>query len=614
MCGIAGYYSASNAADPHLVERMTDALAHRGPDASGVFCHEQFGIGHRRLSILDLSHSADQPMHSACGRYCISYNGEVYNYEEIAKDLDFPMRTTSDTEVILESFVKWGPEMVNRLNGMFALAILDKLEGKLYLFRDRIGIKPLFIYRKGDFFGFASELKAIVANAQFKLTVNYDAVPQFLHLGFIPEPQTIYNECQKFPSGHYGVFDRNSFHIQPYWKPEEHIHQQVLDDEGEAKERLRDLLLDSVKKRLISDVPFGTFLSGGIDSSLVTALAQHHSTEPVKTFSIGFAESTHDESSYAKLVSKRLGTIHHEYQVTENDALELIPSMLDHFDEPFADSSPIPTMLVSKMARQAVTMTLSGDGGDELFLGYGAYRWAERLRTPAWQLSRKPLSLILKLGSSREKRIAQLLKFRKLSNSHIFSQEQYFYSTKELGTILKENRALPAIENMFDEDFARNLQPSEMQAFFDLKYCLKDDLLTKVDRASMRYSLETRVPILDHRIVEFALNLSPKLKMKGNSQKYILKEILYEFVPKEMFNRPKWGFSIPLNLWLAGPLRPLLEDHLSQERVVAIGLFNWHHVEQLKRRFFNGENYLFNRLWLLICLHHWFHQQAGRVK
>ena len=606
MCGIAGYHSNLRA-EADVVKAMTDKLEHRGPDASGIFCDKQFGIGHRRLSILDLSSDANQPMHSHCNRYCIAYNGEVYNHQEIAQELDVPLSTKSDTEVIIEAFAKWGKKMVNRLNGMFAIAILDKELNKLYFFRDRIGIKPLFIYQHNGVFGFASELKSFNAATIFPLTINRKAIPQFLHLGFIPEPVTIYNEAFKFPSGHYGVFDGNSLETTPYWQLDACIGNQVISDEHEAKETLRDLLHDSVSKRLMSDVPFGTFLSGGIDSSLVTAIAQQSATDRIKSFSIGFAESTHDESKFAREVSTHLGTEHYEYKVTEKDALNLIPVMLEHYDEPYADSSAIPTMLVSKLARQEVTMTLSGDGGDELFHGYGAYNWAERLSRPSLKVSHNVLGNMFELGNNRFKRIGNLLRYNYLTNSHILSQEQYLFSESEIRSLLIDLAASGVIVgNEFDRKHNRKLTPAEAQALFDLKYYLKDDLLTKVDRASMKFSLETRVPILDHRIIEFALNLSPKLKMKQGVQKHLLKQVLYELVPKELFERPKWGFSIPLNQWLLGPLKYLIEENLSKTVVENVGVVKWNEVEVLKTRFFAGHNYLYNRLWLLICLHHWF--------
>lgn len=611
MCGIAGYYSKESAS-ADVVNAMTNAIAHRGPDASGVHIHNGYGLGHRRLSIIDLSSGANQPMHSKCNRFCIVYNGEVYNHREVAKELDIPLITKSDTEVILEAFAKWGTEMITRLNGMFAIAILDKESNKLYLFRDRVGIKPLFVYQNNGIFGFASELKAFKTPNLFPLSLKRSSIQQFLHLGFIPETDTIYNEVIKFPAGHFGVFDGESLKLESYWNLEECITEDVISDEFETKETLKDLLFDSVTKRLMSDVPFGTFLSGGIDSSIVTAIAQRSSSERVRSFSIGFAESTHDESKFARQVSSHIGTEHHEYIVTEKDALELIPTMLDQYDEPFADSSAIPTMLVSKLARQEVTMTLSGDGGDELFHGYGSYNWAERLNTPIWKASHNITGSILKFGSNRWKRIGQLLSFNQLTNAHILSQEQYLFSTRDIRSLVIEHDFGSTLENTFETSQNRSLTPAESQALFDLKYYLKDDLLTKVDRASMKFSLETRVPILDHRIVEFALNVSPSLKMKNGVQKYLLKQVLYDLVPKELFNRPKWGFSIPLNQWLLGPLSYLIDEYCSKSRIEKSGIVKWQEVSNLVSSFRAGQNHLYNRIWLLIVLHYWLEKhEAG---
>jgi len=607
MCGLAGMYSPNGVTRDSL-KKMTDAIAYRGPDAEGFFVDGPFGLAHRRLSIIDLSSAANQPMKSNCGRYQMVFNGEVYNYREIAEELNVSLKTTSDSEVILEAFVKWGAQMVNRLNGMFTIAIFDSVEKKLFLFRDRLGIKPLFIYRHAGIIAFASELKAIVAlKNKLPLTVNHTAIPYFLHLGYIPQPLSIYNEVEKFPSGSWAVTDGKSFEIERYWNPQEKVLPTIISDEREAKQQLSELLQAAVSRRLVSDVPFGTFLSGGIDSSLVTALAQNSSSEKLKTFSVGFDDAKHDESHFARQVSEHLDTEHHEYRITEKDAIELVTEILPQYDEPYADSSAIPTMLVSKMARQEVTMTLSGDGGDELFHGYGMYNWAERLANPAVNNLRWPISKILSLGDDRYKRIAKVFDYSPSDNlqSHIFSQEQYMFSTSELKNLLVEPTPdLSLLE--LNNQLKRKLTPAELQALFDIDFYLKDDLLTKVDRASMKYSLETRVPILDHTVVEFALNLNPKLKVKNGVQKYLLKEVLYDFVPKEIFDRPKWGFSIPLDKWLNNDLSFLIDEFLSERKVKGIGIVNWKEVETLKRKFKSGHNHLYNRIWLLVLLHQWF--------
>jgi asparagine synthase (glutamine-hydrolysing) len=611
MCGIAGCYFKEGATRDEL-HKMARAMAHRGPDAEGVYVNGSFGLAHRRLSILDLSSTAHQPMVSSCGRYHIAYNGEVYNFKSIKAELGIETKTSSDTEVILEAFAQIGPRMVEKLNGMFAIAILDIITNKLFFFRDRMGIKPLYVYQKNNDLVFSSELKAITAlRSTLSLTVNKDAISYFLHLGYIPEPLSIYNEIQKFPSGNWGMFDGTTFTTSCYWSPEEKITKDVWTDEFSAKIHLDQLLTDAVERRLISDVPFGTFLSGGVDSSLVTALAQKVSSSPVKTFSIGVDNAKYNEARFADQVAQHLGTEHHSFTVTEKDALELITEIIPQFDEPFSDSSAIPTMLVSKMARQSVTMTLSGDGGDELFMGYGAYVWANRLSHPIVKALRTPTSLLLSHGNDRQKRVSKLLSVNKRGSlsSHIFSQEQNMFSVDELSILLHIDQSkfeLLEFNSRTSESLNRKLSSAEQQALFDIRFYLKDDLLVKVDRATMRYGLETRVPLLDHTVVEFALNLAPELKMNNGISKYLLKEVLYQYVPKNIFNRPKWGFSIPLADWLNGDLSFLIEEYLNEKRVISLGLVNWPVVKNLIHNFRNGQHHLYNRLWLLILLHQWF--------
>jgi asparagine synthase (glutamine-hydrolysing) len=522
------------------------------------------------------------------------------------------MRTTSDSEVILEAFAIWGPEFVHKLNGMFAIAIYDKLEKSMYFFRDRIGIKPLYYYWDGNNFAFASELKALKRSIfiQYNISINNVAVNEYLHLGYIPEPHSIYKNIYKFPAGSWAKLScrgssssEHSFVIKKYWNINDKISSRLITDEHEAKEKLKELLISSVKYRMISDVPFGTFLSGGIDSSLVTAIAQSISSEPVKTFTIRFDDAKYDESPYAKALADYLGTNHHEYTVTEKDGLELIPELMDIYDEPFADSSAIPTLLVSKMAKQHVTMTLSGDGGDELFMGYGAYKWAERLNNPLIKSFRTPIRGALSLLSNRYQRAARLFENVPQEEicSHIFSQEQYLFSRSEIKKILK-----PEFYNKFslDENYelARNMTPAERQSLFDLKYYLKDDLLVKVDRASMHYSLETRVPLLDYRIVEFAYNLHPSLRSRNGISKYLLKKVLYDFVPATYFDRPKRGFAVPLQRWMKNGM---LNNGL--ENLGKSSFFNAFEIENLQKDFFGkGKDYLYNRVWQLILLRKFF--------
>lgn len=611
MCGIAGFFTTGNIIDRSDLEQMTDALSHRGPDAAGYFHNGTTGLGHRRLSILDLSDSANQPMISNNGRYQIIFNGEVYNFKEIAKDLDVPLKTTGDTEVLLEAYVKWGKQFVHKLNGMFLIAIYDQQEQELFVARDRMGIKPLYYFYDGSTFAFASELKGLKAFGPLKgkLSPDKDSIREFMYLGYVPAPNSIYSQVKKFPKGSYMTLPRKGgeLNIETYYSLPKQVKADVLSNEKEATDRLDELVNSSVSYRMISDVPFGTFLSGGVDSSLVTAVAQNNSNTAVNTFSIGFKEAKFNESAYAKQVADHLGTKHHEFTVSHNEAIELFDDILKVYDEPFADSSSVPTMLVSKLARQHVTMTLSGDGGDETYLGYGMYRWADRLSKPGMGLLKGPAALALSMGDNRMQRAANMFRYRdevKLK-SHIFSQEQYYFTEQEIVKLMMPEQGGKNIRIEEQFDLARKLQATEQQALFDMEYYLPDDLLVKVDRASMRYSLEARVPLLDHRLVEFALNVDPSLKMRGADMKYLLKQVLYRYVPKEIFDRPKWGFGMPLVGWLSKELRHLPETYLSREVVEQVGLVKWEGVNELVTQYFSGKDYLYNRVWVLILLHRW---------
>lgn len=609
MCGITGFYSIKHnefATREELVA-MTDSIGHRGPDAQGHYFNDYVGLGHRRLSILDLSTDANQPMESHSMRYTCVFNGEIYNYMEIASELNIELKTNCDTEVVVEAFAEWGITFVNKLNGIFAICIYDKQERKMYLFRDRLGIKPLFYYWDGENFAFSSEIKSLLKIRKIRdgRQLNNIAVSGFLNLGFIPEPDTIYSSIKKFPSGEVGIVSENGFRSETYWDVEGIIRRNLITDYDEAKTRIRETLESSVKMQLMSDVPFGTFLSGGIDSSLVTAIASKVCTGKLNTFSIGFADRKHDESEYAQKIAEYLGTSHHKYTVTENDAKELIGDMLDFYDEPFADSSAVPTMMVSKLAKRDVTMVLSGDGGDELFHGYGAYIWAKRMNS----LGKKPIKQligdILSISpSDRYKRASYIFKYKNKAHlkSHIFSQEQYLFSELELAKLLNGNYVDAGVEQDYS-NYVRKLTPEEAQAIFDIRYYLKDDLLVKVDRASMKYGLECRVPILDHRLVELALNISPKFKISNGVQKFILKDILYNYVPKEFFDRPKSGFSIPLERWLQTDLSYLISDYLNSDIIARYNIVNYAEVQKLIKKFNAGHGYLYNRLWALIVLH-----------
>ena len=619
MCGFAGYISTSSCFSKEQLQSALSCLQHRGPDAEGMYFSPdgKVGLGHRRLSILDLSSGANQPMFSADGRYCIVFNGEIYNFKELKEQLadkGASLKTTSDTEVLLELFVQQGPACFATMNGMFAFAIYDTQKNIITLCRDHVGIKPLFVYQDETTIVFGSELKVIKSLLENKLSINKSAVPYFLHLGFIPAPLTIYNKTNKFPSAHYAqITVSNTSPKLPameciqFWKCENVFTDKKIQEEASAKIQLEKLLTDAVQKQLISDVPVGTFLSGGVDSSLVTAIAAKVSgANKIKTFSIAIDEGKFNESAYAGKVAAHLHTEHHEFKVKEKEVIELVDKLLPAFDEPFADTSAFPTMMVSRLARQYVTVALSGDGGDELFHGYGMYQWAKRLSAPHWQLMKSPLFAASRLLNSKYQRIGNMFGYanKKHIITHTFSQEQYFFREQELQQLLVNgNFNFDAVNTLPDE--ANQLSSAERQSFWDINNYLKDDLLVKVDRASMQYSLELRVPLLDYRLVEFALGLDEKLKNNNGQMKYLLKQVLFDYVPKEIFDRPKWGFGIPLNKWLKTDLKFLLDTYTSEQVIGKYNLVNYSIVNDIRQRYLTGTDYLFNRLWVIIVLHWW---------
>jgi asparagine synthase (glutamine-hydrolysing) len=614
MCGIAGFYSKKNWFSENDLKSMLGAMVHRGPDARGIFLEGPIGLGHRRLSIIDLSESANQPMGSHCGRYTIAYNGEIFNFAEILKDIkketpEFSPHTHSDTEVILQAFAIWGKAFTARLNGMFAIAIYDRQAERLYLFRDRIGLKPLYYYYDGTHFAFSSELKALVKVPSVKpqLSLNHEAISLFLHLGYIPAPHSIYNEIKKLPAGSLATLDKDGFCLTPWWQLTKKVKPNVIFDPVEALEEFERLLESSVRYRLISDVPYGTFLSGGIDSSLVTAIAQKVNPGPINTFTIGFSDAKYNEADHARIIASHLGTRHTEYIVTEKETLEWLPVFFETFDEPFADSSGIPTLQLAHMAKKNVTMTLSGDGGDELFMGYGAYKWAERLGKKYPMFIRNAAAGLLQMGSQRSQRAAMLFRYpdKEHFKSHIFSQEQYFFTGKEVEKLLLEVSRFVTIPESFP-NLKRELRPAEQQALFDMHYYLPDDLLVKVDRATMASSLEARTPYLDYRIIEFALNLDYKLKVRNGQSKWLMRELLQKYIPPELFERPKWGFALPIRKWLRTDLKYLADEYLSEQAIIKAGVLKPGPVKKLLHLFYDKrKDYLYNRVWALIVLQQW---------
>jgi asparagine synthase (glutamine-hydrolysing) len=608
VCGITGICSKSSF-DRSIIEQMTQEVRLRGPDAHGIYHNEgaTTAVGHTRLSVIDLHARANQPMFSKNKRYVIVYNGEIYNYQKVGQQLQretgIQFTTTSDTEVLVEAFAHWGHDFVQKLNGMFAFAIYDIQLNILHLYRDRVGKKPLFYFLSKNLFAFASEIKALLKHPEIRssLTVKKPTISSFLQLGYIPQPDTFYEHIFKFPAGHYGTVTQGiKFSTVPYWNVLDQVKPSRYITESNALKGLKDRLDDAVTSRLVADVPLGIFLSGGIDSSLVTAIASK--SAKLNTYSIGFKENKFDESVYAERIAKYLGTDHHRYILTEQDGVGLMEQYLDHFDEPFADTSAIPTMLVSQHARKEVTVALTGDGGDELFLGYGSYTWANRLASPLWSSVRPVVKMMTEhLPSHRWKRASRL--FEKVPSEnvrqHIFSQEQYLFSDSEV-----RDQVLKSTDDYTgwyysDLQALSNLSPAELQALFDFQYYLRDDLLVKVDRASMFYGLECRCPLLDYNLVEFAVNLPESLKKRSGVTKYLLKEVLFELIPETYFDRPKWGFSIPLAQWMKNDLSYMME-YISEERLEKTQTFNPVYIRNLVDRFSKGEGYIYNRLWAVI--------------
>lgn len=614
MCGIGGYYGVEKNSGLPILEQMDGILAHRGPDAAGILQLSNCGLMHRRLSIIDPSASANQPMWSSCKRYAIVFNGEVYNFRELKKKLKGPFLTESDTEAVLQAYIEWGADCVMQLNGMFAFAIYDSLEDELIIFRDRAGIKPLYYCDTGKEFFFSSELKALTGIDGLKdiLEIDYSSICAYLNLGYIPDPASIYSDIRKLPPASYMMINKKERKLVKYWNAKSYALYNTSINFKEAGKQLKSLLEQSVEFNMISDVPFGVFLSGGVDSSLVAAIASRKSEGKLNTFNVGFEETEKDESRYASKVSRLLGTEHYSHILRWKDAVELVEEGIDLYDEPFADSSFLPLMLISCAASGKVRMVLTGEGGDELFYGYGAYSWASKLTYPLSNKFYSGIRNLLPILGSRGQRVKSLLSFPDNEHhmSHLFSQEQYLFSLSEIKKLLRKPVNLEYVP--YDTDFLTGGagHKVDQQALFDLLYYLPGDLLTKVDRASMHYSLECRVPLLDHNIIEFALSLPLSMKHSGNQWKYILKQVLYEYLPEEYFKRPKQGFSVPLALWLKNDLKYLADEYLAEKSIGETGLFNYEIIADLRDRFYKkNQHYLYNRIWLIIVLQRWLKKQ-----
>jgi asparagine synthase (glutamine-hydrolysing) len=616
---------------------MADAIRHRGPDGDGVWVDSGAGLAlaHRRLAIIDLTPTGAQPMASANGRYHITFNGEIFNFQDLRRELVEAGRTfrgTSDTEVILEGCVRWGIDAtISRLVGMFAFALWDRQDRQLHLVRDRLGIKPLYYLQRSTRFLFGSELKALRAVSGWTPEIDRDAVIGFLRHAYVPTPLTIYQNVAKLPPGaHLTVEPDGKAVLSRYWDIRHVAAEGIAAAErrplsaDEAEERLDALLREAVRLRMISDVPLGAFLSGGIDSSTVVALMQAESTRPVKTFSIGFREQGFDESSHASAVARHLRTDHTELIVEPRHALDTIPKIADWYDEPFADSSQIPTFLVSELARRHVTVALSGDGGDELFAGYNRYFWGSRLwgwartvphplrRSIAAAMQAVPSCVWDRLGGTLPARLRppQLGdKLRKVAGLLAAGGPDAIYRSlvsqwddpqrivcdgTEPSTPLWHSTIADTVPEFIDR----------MQLLDFLTY-LPDDILTKVDRATMAVSLEGRVPLLDHRVVEFSWTLPRALKVDGNGGKKILKRVLARYVPSTLTDRPKMGFGVPIETWLRGPLRGWAEDLLSAKALEADGILRPGPIRDLWNAHLSGATAGQYRLWPILMFQAW---------
>ena len=625
MCGIAGILEPKATGDLGIIARkMTDQLLHRGPDGGDVWADSDAGIalGHRRLAIIDLSEAGHQPMISSCGRVVTSYNGEIYNAPELRAELvarGRVFRGRSDTEVIVEGAAEWGLEaLLPRLIGMFAIALWDCKTRRLTLARDRFGIKPLYYSNDRGRFLFGSELKAITAHPGFDREIDRNAVAAYLRFCYVPSPQSIYRAARKLEAGHIlEISPGEAPRIKPWWRLSDTIREaraaRFTGSEHEAAEALEELLRDAVRRRMVADVPLGVFLSGGVDSSTVTALMQAQSGQPVKTFTIGFDQPGYDEAGHARAVAAHLGTEHRELILTPGEAMAVIPKLPEIYDEPFADSSQIPTYLVSGMTRGHVTVALSGDGGDELFAGYNRYIEAAGRLRPIWALpglARRAIACgINTVPTQLWSRLAPSLpqageKMEKLAGAIVAGQEGFYkrvVSTwHDPGQLVSGARE--AWGSAWDEAEALCPDPVERMQYLDAMTYMTDDILAKVDRASMAVSLEVRVPLMDHRVAAFAWSLPMQMKLAGGQGKHLLRQVLYKHVPRSMIERPKQGFAIPVGEWLRSALKGWAGDLLSGAALRQRGLVCPQTVEALWSEHQSGRRDHTARLWSVINL------------
>lgn len=640
MCGIAGFWQASGAPAPGVAEAMAAGLKHRGPDDSDVFVDPDAGLAmsHTRLAVIDLSAAGHQPMTTACGRFTLIYNGEIYNHAEIRAELlqsGEPINWAghSDTETLLYGLRRWGVEKtLGRLNGMFAFALWDSAERTLCLARDRMGEKPIYYGRVGGTFLFGSELSPLRLHPDWAGETDRDSLALFLNYSYVPTPRSIYRGISKLAPGHFVVVrDRGTNLSKPvcYWNLRDvalrGIESIVTADAAEAADGLNELLLDAVRLRMLADVPVGAFLSGGIDSSSVVALMQAVSARPVRTFTIGFNEPRFNEAKFASAVARHLGTDHTELYVSEEDARSVIPELPRVYDEPFADSSQIPTYLISRLARQHVTVALSGDGGDELFCGYNRYAvgyqvWNKLRRLPPPMRSGASRILRALPGRYIDRLAGQLpTRFRpphfadgiaKLAAVAAESSPSGYYrrlvsQLESSGEVVIGAGEASLVNSIHGGGTTEFEDVRNYMMYMDSATYLPDDILTKVDRASMAVSLEARVPLLDHRVVEFAWRLPIQLKYRANQGKWVLRKVLHRYVPEELVSRPKSGFAAPIDTWLRGPLKQWSEDLLDERRLRREGYFDVPAIRQMWLEFAAGRQQSRHALWNVLMFESW---------
>ena len=616
MCGICGFVSKRRITLDYLT-KMNDTMYHRGPNDSGAEIYDmcdgyQIGLAQRRLAILDLSPLGHQPMHACNQRVTIVFNGEIYNFQELKEELsDYPFVSTCDTEVILAAYLKWGISCIEKIHGMFAIALYDRDTQDVYLVRDRIGKKPLYYWKDGDNLVFGSELKPIMLCPGFEKKINENVLGRYLYQHYINAPESIFSNVYKVQPGEIVRFHLGEITKSKYWDLKEKYHEKKgtgPQNYEDAKEELKQILKRAVSHRMIADVPLGTFLSGGYDSSLITAVAQSVSSEPVKTFSVGFHEPKYNEAKYAKEIANYLGTQHTEIYIDENDMFRLVEDIPKYYDEPFADSSQIATMLVSELAKQKVTVALSGDGGDEFFCGYNIYQKIEQAqKLDKLGVIAHAVGQVGNLESKYPFKVKMISQNRNKNAKTQFVANNYFHVAQHM--VKKQG-----ICSYYDwEQRYEESNWQERRMLLDMDTYLPEDILCKVDRASMKYSLEARCPILDTDVMEFAFSIPHEFKYKNGIKKRILKDVAYEYIPKELLERPKVGFGVPVDKWLRGPLREQLLEMTQQDYLRKQELFDAEYVNSFVQKYLQsgdrgagtGANYS-RMLWGFFVFQQWY--------